>query len=216
VTGHNLAAVSVSRIRDVRQTNAANGPIAWQPAVELAISATSSRTPPPAWPLRWRVAVAGHQNLSVDDYNDCATTVTVMNVATTSTQARVDFYGQDDAFINGQSAVLDPDSVLTLATLGGLAGSGGGMPLGFDVLVTTGNFEGGFAKVYADDPRILVAAFMHCRRDRTGGGGQTDAIRGIVNIPAFPVGATARYFQAGMPISPAPGLATPEPPQTPR
>jgi hypothetical protein len=81
-----------------------------------------------------------------------------------------------------------------------------------DGTIATGNFNGGFAKVRADDPRVLVGAFLTCKRDRATGFDQIDAVRALTNIPAFPVGATAQYFQAGMPSTWAPPMVRPEVP----
>ena len=67
----------------------------------------------------------------------------------------------------------------------------------------------GYANVNADDPRILVTATVLCR-DGTSGASK---ILSQDELPAFPVGATMDYFQAGMPAGWTPPRATPEVPE---
>jgi hypothetical protein len=135
--------------------------------------------------------------LDLDAYNDCSTVISVMSTAPTSMNVEVEFFGQNDAFINDGTATLAAGAVEVFATVGGSGGGSGpsGGPVSADTLVNTGNFDSGFARVHADDPRLLVTAFLTCNQDQSAG----SILRALLNIPAFPVGATAEYFQAGMP-----------------
>jgi hypothetical protein len=67
----------------------------------------------------------------------------------------------------------------------------------------------GYANVNADDPRILVTATILCREGTSG----ASKIQSQNDLPAFPVGATMEYFQAGMPNGWTPPRATPELPE---
>jgi hypothetical protein len=168
--------------------------------MEPASSAVGPRAPA-TLPLRWRVGFAGHKNLNIDDFNDCSTVISVMSAAPASMNVEVEFFGQNDAFVNDGTTTLAAGAVEVFGTVGGSGGSSGpvGGPVALDVLVNTGNFDSGFAKVHSDEPRLLVTAFLTCRRDRADGGSGTDPLRGFLSIPTFPVGAPAEYFQAGMP-----------------
>jgi hypothetical protein len=139
--------------------------------------------------------------LNVTDYNDCSTVISVMSTAPTSMSVEVEFFGQNDALVNDGTTTLAAGAVEVFATVGGSGGGSGpsGGPVSADVLVNTGNFESGFARVNSDDPRILVTAFLTCKHDRLDASSDLDALRGFLSIPTFPVGATAEYFQAGMP-----------------
>jgi hypothetical protein len=70
----------------------------------------------------------------------------------------------------------------------------------------------GYALVTANDPRIMASAFQYCR---TGTGFSGATVLSQTVIPAYPVGATAEYFQAvlpgGWPTAPA-TLAAPSDP----
>ena len=184
---------------------------------EVKLSETSI-VPRTAYPLRWRVSFAGHKNLNEDDTNDCATVIMVSSASPTSMNVQVSFFGQTDVLVGGASALLLPESVQAFATSGGSGGPSGpvGGPFVADNSASTGNFNSGFARVYSDDPRILVAAFLTCRRDQQNAFEQINAVRGFMNIPAFPVGATAQFFQAGMPAASSSPMAMPELPETPR
>jgi hypothetical protein len=61
----------------------------------------------------------------------------------------------------------------------------------------------GYATVHAEDPRITTSAYLVCREARTG----YVPVEAITTIPAFPVGATAEYFVAGMPVNWTPPMA---------
>jgi hypothetical protein len=56
---------------------------------------------------------------------------------------------------------------------------------------------GGYARVHADDPRIMVAAFQYCRAAK----GSDKSIMSITHIPSYSVGTTADYFVAAAPAT---------------
>ncbi len=70
------------------------------------------------------------------------------------------------------------------------------------------NFTGS-AVVHSDDPRILVTAFEWCR----SGTGAATTLLSVRDLPAYPVGATLEYFQAGMPATRTPPVAAPDVPE---
>jgi hypothetical protein len=82
-------------------------------------------------------------------------------------------------------------------------------PFILDVYADAGEFDG-YAHVNADDPRIVVTAMMRC------GDNDLHLPVTITSIPAYPVGATAEYFQAGIPPAWTPPIAEPEVPEVPK
>jgi hypothetical protein len=74
-------------------------------------------------------------------------------------------------------------------------------------------FQNGYARVYADDPRVMAVAFIDCEEDVKNGFDSTLPIYGLMNIPAYPVGTTADFFQAATRPLSFPPMAEPEQPQ---
>lgn len=162
-------------------------------------------------PLRWRVTYASANNPVNAAYNECLTYISVLSAAAGSVQVDVEFFDHDALSVGMSSfslAVADSHVVGTNPG-GGITG----IALWGDSWVSTGFFWRGFALVHATDPRILVGAFLTCKEDSASGGGQYQDMRSTANIPAFPVGATAEYFVAGMPSTWTPPVAVPEVPE---
>jgi hypothetical protein len=176
-------------------------------------SQTSAAIPAATDPLRWRVSLAANQNPDSDNANDCATAISVLSVAPNSTDVTVVFYSNAAGFLASRKETLASKGTLAFSTSGGNGISGTRGVLKPDHRVATGNFTRGFAQVHAGDPRVIVSAFLECHRDRRDSWSQTNAYRGVANIPAYPVGATAQYFIAGMPASWTPPMAAPEVPE---
>jgi hypothetical protein len=76
------------------------------------------------------------------------------------------------------------------------------------VLANVGDFDGR-ATVHADDPRIIVTAYMVCR---TANGIETGQdIVGLVNLPTYAVNDTLSFYQASLPsVLPSTQVAPPE------
>lgn len=152
-------------------------------------------------PLRWRVARARHQTGGYNTF--CGTAVTVTNLTGSTVNAKVNFLG----FLGNSLAVeeislaaYDPDVVITnLDVEPGIADVSDAELVAFQ----------GYALVYSDDPRIMVAGRIYCR----DGLGILAAVVSDHMVPAYPVGTTAQYFQAGMPVNWAPPMAAPEVPE---
>jgi hypothetical protein len=166
---------------------------------------------PSGMPLRWRVSYAAAFDDDVSGNNECATVVNLLNTAPVSVSIDVEFYDDNPSLVGTASLSLAPGDSHNVVTYA--ASLSYPIPFKYDSYVFTGDFVGGFAEVHGDDPRILVSAFMTCRKD--GGAVNTNALelRGMTNVPAFPIGATMEYFQAGLPATWTPPLVEPEEPE---
>jgi hypothetical protein len=150
-------------------------------------------------PLRWRIARARHESGNFNTY--CGTEVVVTNLTGSPVEAKVEFLNSGGAS-EGVSAIslaaFDPDNVITnLNVEPGVTDIVGYLALG--------DFQG-YALVYADDPRIMATARIYCR-DATGSAANVVSDQ---MVPAYPVGASAEFFKAGMPGSWTPPMAKPE------
>ena len=156
-------------------------------------------------PLRWRVSNAFHDVDS--DHSICGTVVSVRNVAAASVPVDVEWFD-----FNGNSIAL---STLTIPSgdmnvfwtnanvqLEPFTASG--------IASNTVDFQGGWANVNANDPRILASAAIVCR---DVAGQDASNLEAMVNVPTFPVGATAEFFTAGMPDTWTPAPAVSEVPE---
>jgi hypothetical protein len=129
--------------------------------------------------------------------------VSVVNYAPTGTRVDVEFFD-----LSGVSMGVATDPSLTPGTPDVFVTNSDVLitPFLYDHLAFTVNFDG-YAQVNSSDPRIVVAAMMRC-------GDKGAALPLTINsIPAYPVGATAEFFQAGMPMNWTPPLAEPELPE---
>jgi hypothetical protein len=59
----------------------------------------------------------------------------------------------------------------------------------------------------------MAVAFIDCKEDLKNGFDVTLPIHGLMNIPAYPVGATADFFQASTRPLSLPPMAEPEVPE---
>lgn len=155
-------------------------------------------------PLRWRVSLAANWNTDNIGSDECFTALTLTGVSPTSIAVEVEFFNNSAVSLGTVSTTAFSERTTTVRTISG----GGWTPSPFvsNAAVNTGNFTGGYARVHADDPRVLVGAFYKCREEFGG-------IRSLSGIPVFPVGATAEYFRAGMPATWTPPMAAPEVPE---
>jgi len=172
-----------------------------QRAERLAESSDGPRAPASTKPLRWRIPLAGAAGV-LFDAAVCTTAVQVTALQTTG------------------SVAVDVEALhasgLSLG-LGTLSVAAGGMRLWMtvnnlninpefgwvDTVIGTGNFMG-YALVNSNDPRIMVNAALVCN---------DNGDRRVTPLPAYPVGATAEFFLAGMPPSWTPPAAVSEAPE---
>jgi hypothetical protein len=153
-------------------------------------------------PLRWRIARARLETGGFNTY--CGTEVVVTNITGSTVNAKVEWMDHLGASLGVETLNLtayEPDNVAANITV---------EPGELFVAANSGlsDFQG-YALVYADDPRVMATARIYCR-DATG------IAANIVSdqtIPAYPVGTTADFFQAGMPMSWTPPMAEPESPE---
>jgi hypothetical protein len=157
-------------------------------------------------PLRWRVSWIGLYAGASDTY--CSAAVVVTNASTSDVAIEVEWVTD-----YGGSMALDSNTAQPYRSrvfgLDQTSVSVNERPWVFSTETVTSSFHG-YALVTADDPRIIVSAFQYCRSG-TGSSGPT--IVAQTNIPAYPVGATAAYFQAGLPVNWTPPMAEPEVPE---
>jgi hypothetical protein len=166
------------------------------------------RAPTSTLPLRWRVSWAALETGDFDTW--CSTAIVVANTTAAAVNVEVEWMSSGGsslalkpAAVPGyQQAVWIPDTLIPDVNP---------VPWFATEFMDPGiaDFKG-FALVTATDPRIMVSAFQFCR--------STSGVSGAVvvsqtNIPAYPVGATMEYFQAGMPVNWTPPMAEPEVPE---
>jgi hypothetical protein len=179
---------------------------AHQQQKSLAGSTGGPKAPTSTLPLRWRIPTSFEDLFYDETY--CSTVVSVTNPTTITINVEVEWITYF-----GYTAALRPmavaaEEMLQWATNNlinlrpNYADDSTNLAAGPAVFL-------GHANVNADDPRILVTATLVCR-DGTAAGAKI-----IVQneIPAFPVGATAEFSQAGMPATWTPPMAAPELPE---
>jgi hypothetical protein len=162
--------------------------------------------PPPGptstLPLRWRVAWAALETGSAETW--CSTAVVVTNTTAASVTVEVEWMQSA-----GTAIVLNSKQLSGYqAGVWGLDGINN-LPWAVDHMNAIVDFKG-YALVTANDPRIMVSAFQYCRTDSSP---TTATVLAHTNIPAYPVGATMEYFQAGMPATWTPPMVEPDVPE---
>jgi len=176
----------------------------------LGKPASSPRAPSATLPLRWKVSWATERST---DTTFCGTAVLVTNETSSSVSVEVEWFDKD-----GSALALKPLSVSSMQQRNFISGTGylvpdtDYRPFDADEAAMLADIEGGYARVHASDPRILVAAFQYCR----DGQGNNKNIVSITQIPVYPVGATLEFYQAGVPGMWSPPMAGPEVPDKPR
>jgi hypothetical protein len=190
----------------LRPTQEAVGPVGETYITGPARTTGIAPAAPSSRPLRWRVSCAAASDSDTAGTNECSTVISVLNTHSVGVPVDVELFNESAALEGSASFTLaagDSQNAITFA------GSGAdSSPFFYDQIVVTGDFFGGFARVHADDPRVIVSAFLMCKED-----GGVYPVRSISHIPAFPVGATAEFFQAGMPATRTPPLVEPEVPE---
>jgi hypothetical protein len=124
--------------------------------------------------------------------------VTVRNLTNQSVDVDVEWLAWDGGQVALRPLIVASNRMLQWATSTDVNVS----PLYTDDSAGIGSLLG-YAKVYASDPRILATSTLVCR--------EADSVSApfhVFNeIPAYPVGATAEFFQAGMPVDWTPPMA---------
>jgi hypothetical protein len=167
--------------------------------------AVEPRGPKSTLPLRWRVPAA-HENVDSDE-TYCSTVVSVLNVTSATVNVDVEWMWWNDDSEARRPMAVPARSMMQWATNDEINLS----PHYADDVANLAILHG-YANVNADDPRILVTATVLCR-DGTAAGAK---IVSQNDVPAFPVGATAQFFQAGMPATWTPPMTAPDLSETPR
>lgn len=171
-------------------------------AAPQPIAATGLPGPPKAQgaehPVRWRVAHATEETGHSDTY--CGTAINVTNLTGSTVEAEVEWINAA-----GTSIAVRDEFVFANAKKTFVADSDvSPVPWSFQNSANLDDFAG-YALVRAEDPRIMVGAIEYCRA------GLADApLVSQVAIPAYPAGATVRYFQAATP-APRPALTAGSP-----
>jgi hypothetical protein len=164
---------------------------------------SAPRAPQATLPPTWRVPIV-HESIGVDGAF-CTTAIVLVNPLATSLGGwEVEWWSDV-----GTSLALESDLALQPGVRYTIIADDQITPFWgvTDVTMDLDNFTG-WVSVHGD-PRILVSAFEWCR-SAAGSGGTLVTVN---NLPAFPVGATAEFFQAGMPATWTPPMAAPEPPE---
>lgn len=151
----------------------------------------SSTAAPATMPMRWRVAHAAElvDTASITDF--CMTMVVVMNTTSKSVSAELEWFSAPGSLLVTESFTLSALQVKYVGTDNEVLIG----PFGLDVDSDQNDFTG-YANVYADDPRIVVSAYLICR-DASGDSANLTA---MLPIPTFAVGETLDYFQAATPM----------------
>jgi hypothetical protein len=157
----------------------------------------SERIPGPApLPLRWHVDHAVNMEGYVNTY--CATSIVVLNVTSAPVLTQVEWFDNTTGSVGYLEATVPAGRMRVFMTdVDVYPVIVGGIGLGMDFFV-------GNANVHAKDPRIHVSAYITCR-DGTGIGSAN--VVALTSVGTAPVGATAEFFQAGMPASWTPPMA---------
>ena len=178
-----------------------------QTAEEPGNDSVPARASTATLPLRWRIPWATELAAST---TNCGTAVVVVNDTNKNLWVEVEWFD-----LTGSSQAL---RFLSIPGFEQRTWISGGVPLNGDTdtkpfynanKAEISDLLGGYARVHAEDPRIEVAAFQYCRDAQ----GYDKNLLSITNLPAYPVGATLEYFQAGMPTTWMPPMAVPELPE---
>jgi len=155
-------------------------------------------------PLRWRVSNAFHD---VDSNSSiCGTVVTVRNAAPAGVSVDVEWFNNLGISEGLSTQSIGPGNIRVFWTNNNV------QLVPFTAIGTTASTSdfSGWANVNADDPRVLASAAIVCR---DVAGQAASNIEAMVNVATFAVGATMEFFQAGMPATWTPPMATPEVPE---
>ena len=170
-------------------------------------AASQSRAATATLPMRW-VVPGVHESVNVNGaYCSTAITVTTAFNVTTFLAVQVEFF--DDIGLSMGTFVGVPHGAPGVRTTYITDSEVTPIWTVVDGDADLSNFTGS-ATVHSDDPRIMVTAFEWCR----SGTGAATTLLTVRDLPAYPIGATLEYFQAGMPTTWTPPMAAPEEPES--
>jgi len=141
-------------------------------------------------PLRWKIPWATQRTT---DTTYCGTAIVLVNETDSAVDVEVEWYHLDGGVISlrtGSTIAFGQTIWITGDDFG--TGDVDYRPLYYTNGADLFDFLG-YARVFADDPRIQAAAFQYCR----DGLDMSKNIMAITQIPVYPVGSTADYFLAG-------------------
>jgi hypothetical protein len=189
---------------EAEATVAARSALADQGRKNTGNEAVGPKVPTATLPLRWRIPTAFENIFSNATF--CTTVVSVLNATASSINVQVEWTSW-----GGFSQALRPMALPASEMLHWVSDHQINIRPYFPD--DDAGLEGfsGYVNVHADDPRILVTAIILCRDDTFAT--PLAKIRVHDTIPAYPVGTTAQYFQAGMPATWTPPMASPETPE---
>jgi hypothetical protein len=160
----------------------------YQEAPKPSAKSVAPTVPTSTLPLRWRIPTCAERTGSAETY--CSTVISVRNLTDSSINVEVEWFNWDGTTSKLRPMTLPGQNLLQWATNNQIVL----LPFFADDDATISSLIG-YANVNANDPRILVTATILCR----DGTAATSKIVSQNEVPAFPVGATAEFFQAGMP-----------------
>lgn len=153
-------------------------------------AAPSAAVAPSTLPLRWRIPFARHRNETAEGKMDCATAVSVMKLGADPVQVDVEFFRSSGAPVGDASITLGTGQQSGMLTTNDDVSL---VPFFSSADADTVEFFG-HALVFADDPRVLVGAYLICHQEA----GFENFPATVNELAAFPVGQTFTLFQAGM------------------
>jgi hypothetical protein len=133
----------------------------------------------------------------------CATIVTIRNLTAAQINVDVEWVNWDGTQLAMRRLAMGPNKMLQWITSAGIDVSPHYADDDANLAVLLG-----YARVYAADPRILATSTLLCRE----GTAADSPIHVHDTIATYPVGATAEFFQAGMPATWSPPMVEPEVP----
>jgi hypothetical protein len=156
-------------------------------------------------PLRWRVTPIAHLEGVANRY--CGSQVIVKNLTNSTVTVEVEWFHS-----GGGAAAIDTGSIYFQKQASFATSLDIRPVMNVNQVSDIAEITHGFVNVHASDPRILVSAIYYCNSTT----GNAAANVSMMNVPAYPVGATAQYFQAGMPARWTAPMAEPESPEASR
>jgi hypothetical protein len=155
-------------------------------------------------PLRWEVP-SFQENVDAANATYCSSVISVRNVTDSAVEVEVEWYNHLNTPQAIRTRTILAEQVLQFATDDEI----NMLPFSPQNDAGLANMIG-YARVHADDPRILATANLICR----DGTAADSSITAIVGLPTTPVGVTLDIFTAGLrATSGAQPLVEPDSPQ---
>lgn len=162
-----------------------------------------TRVPAATLPLRWRIPWVSEYSSGT---TNCGTAIAIVNARHSQVNVEVELFDYMNVSQKMQSSAIPASHQILMVSGGDRTTDTDYRPFFPDWLLDISDIIAGYGRVHADDPRIEVAAFQYCRDAQ----GTSANIVSITQIPAYPVGSTADFFQAELPAQTAAPLAAPE------